>query len=737
MTPAATNDCERELIHVPGSIQPHGALLALTDDGRVVCASDNASDLIGAAAALGTQLSAQPQFAKLHERLTRWRDEGEPSLLCTMRLETGGWANVAAHRSDGLTLLELEPLPETPEAAEGVYGQLRSFLEAVPTQEAEGLTQRAADAVRSLTGFERVLIYRFDSDWHGAVIAEANGGRLPAYIDLRFPASDIPAQARELYRANRVRLIPDAYYKPSPIRPEINPLTGRPLDLTFSVLRSVSPVHVEYMRNMGTLASMSVSIVVEGKLWGLIACHHPEPHRTTLQARTACDLLAQVLALQLASREREAVARRRLELKAVEGELLVAMGESGGFAKALRENESSWLGLAGATGAALTNNNTVTRGGDAPDAAAILAMVAWLNDNAREDPLASDALARDYPELAQLAPSAAGLLAVPVSDSQGSWLLWFRPEVVRTVTWAGDPTKPINTGGERLHPRHSFDAWKEEVRGRSTPWGAAELASVKDFRDGVVQIVLRRAEERAALTSELERSNKELEAFSYSISHDLRAPFRHIVGYAELLSEKEADLDSRSRHYVTSIKEAALNAGRLVDDLLNFSHLNRGSLHMSRLDMDKLVAEARKTLTPAMQDRRIEWRVSRLPQSWGDPSLIRQVWVNLLDNAVKYSRPRETAVITVDGEIDGDRAVYHVQDNGVGFDPDYASKLFGVFQRLHRAEEFEGTGIGLAIVKRIVDRHGGEISASSVVGDGSVFRFSLPVQQGFGGAENA
>jgi light-regulated signal transduction histidine kinase (bacteriophytochrome) len=304
--------------------------------------------------------------------------------------------------------------------------------------------------------------------------------------------------------------------------------------------------------------------------------------------------------------------------------------------------------------------------------------------------------------------------------------MWFRPELVHSVTWAGNPREGKLQDPVRLHPRHSFERWQELVRGQAPPWSAAEIDSATEFRNAILEFVLRRAEERAELTDELRRSNKELESFSYSVSHDLRAPFRHIVGYAELLAERAGHLDERASHYLESIREAALSAGRLVDDLLNFSQLNRATLSTHVVDMEKLVDEARRSLDPEARGRNIEWRVGPLPRAVGDSSLLRQALLNLLSNAVKYSRGRDPAVIEIRGEERDGETVYIIRDNGIGFDMKYVGKLFGVFQRLHRVEEFEGTGIGLALTKRVFDRHGGRITAAGELDRGATFTFSLP-----------
>jgi len=265
---------------------------------------------------------------------------------------------------------------------------------------------------------------------------------------------------------------------------------------------------------------------------------------------------------------------------------------------------------------------------------------------------------------------------------------------------------------------------------RSLPWSEVEVESARDFRNAIVNFVLRRAEERAALSEQLRISNQELEAFSYSISHDLRAPFRHIAGYGELLKSRLGAIDAQSAHYLDSILEATLSAGQLVDDLLNFSQLGRASLSRSRVDVTKIVAEVRHSLAYDLAGRQIEWAIGALPPAWGDASMLRQVFSNLIENAVKYSRDRNPAKIRIAAETSDDQITYQVSDNGVGFNMAYVGKLFGVFQRLHRADEFPGTGIGLALTKRIVERHGGRVFAQGEIDKGATIGFSLPKPPG-------
>ena len=636
------------------------------------------------------------------------------------------------HRSpDGHVILEFEEEndeegPEAQATLEAFYPGVRdAYARLSRAASIDLLTTTTAEAVRRITGFDRVLVYRFEENWDGTVAAEARNERLPSYLGLRFPASDIPAQARRLYELNPLRLIANVDYRPTPI---LQAEPGPPLDLTFSSLRSVSPVHLEYMRNMDTPASMSVSIIRgDGKLWGLISCHHSSPRRVSLAARNACDLVAQMFAVRVAAREEMAHAEARARLKGLEGRLLARMAHAKHFVDGLTVVLKDMLDLTGAKGAAVLTEGGCVLIGRTPPEAEVRRIAAWLAERETEEVMETDFLSERLPEAENCADTASGLLAIPISKLHPSFVLWFRPEIIRTVSWGGDPRKPVEPTPSRLHPRRSFAAWAETVRLHSAPWSAAQVEAARDLRTAIVGGVLRAAEERAELTGRLERVNKELTTFSYSVSHDLRAPFRHIVGFSEMLREREGGkLSERGLRYLSTIIEAAENAGRLVDALLNFSQMGRTALVPIELDPAVLVREVRRALELEQGERPIEWRVGTMPAVYADPAMLRQVFHNLLSNAVKYTRGRNPASIEIGCEVTEKEFAFFVKDNGAGFEMAYAHKLFGVFQRLHRAEEFEGVGIGLANAQRIIERHGGRIWAEGKLGEGATFRFSLP-----------
>ncbi|WP_040052725.1 ATP-binding protein [Caballeronia concitans] len=737
---SAYAECAREPIHIPGGIQPHGVLISVDAEGVILQISGNIEPVarMSPHACIGQPLSillgehtSERARTRLHE-LTR---DGAAIHVGNVNIE--GWAHqgplaIVVHRHEGLLFVEVEPAQDTADVFSTMYPLVRTFVTEVQSMRTvEQICQFAATEIQRIAGFGRTLVYRFDEEGHGHVLAEAIEPGYPSYLNQYFPASDIPAQARELYRRNPIRLISNANYEAAPLVPPLHPQTGRPTDLTYASLRSVSPVHLQYMRNMGTLASMSMSILVDDKLWGLISCHHATPRLPPFEVRTACEHVAQIVSLQIEARETQAEAQYRLELRHMLSKLLSSMANTDSFVEALVNDAPDLLGFTRSSGAAVIFEGRTSLIGVTPSEQQVSALVDWL-DNQSEDVVMSDRASEECPVLKDAA-DIAGFLAVSISKIYRNYVVWFRREVVQTIEWAGDPRAKLTGLATSLSPRVSFDTWTDVVRNRSLPWRAAEREIALEFRAAVLGIVLRRAEEIAQLATELGRANHELEGFSYTVSHDLRAPLRHVVSFADLLRQIDGDkLSDRGRGYLDRVVTSARFGGRLVDDLLSFAQLGRAALRPHKVDVHALVHTVIQNDIEEQSSSRVHWSVDALPSIEGDHVFLHVAFANVIANAVKFSAPREKPAIEVGayegtGELAG-HEVYFVRDNGVGFDMRYVDKLFGVFQRLHVNEQFQGTGIGLANVRRIIERHGGKVWAEGVLDQGATFFMALPKQ---------
>ena len=502
---ADLTNCERELIHLAGSVQPQGALLLLSLPGLLVLqASVNSAAVFGqpAAALLNQPLTALG--GDLPSALTRLLpDLGlEPlPLQCSVgegaamrRLEG------AVHRPPGGgVVIELEAV-DPPPAGQPALALEPETLKRVlaagvqrfsASASLEALQDSIVHVLRDLTGYDRVMVYRFDPDGHGKIVAEARNPRLESLRGHHYPASDIPQRARELYLRNRVRVLADVNYEPQVLMPALRPDTGAPLDMSLCQLRSMSPLHLQYLRNMGVTGTLVASLVREGKLWGLIAAHHYSPRRLRLSLRSAVDLLAEVASTRIAAIENYAHAQVALMVRRLEQRLIEATATEGDWRLALFRNPRTLLQPLEATGSALFHGDEILTTGEVPSTPELRALLRWVDAQALESSFDCFAIGKDQPSLAALKPTACGVMAVKLSTSRPDYLMWFRKEQLLTVTWAGEPYKPIEGNDPmQLSPRRSFEAWSEIVRGTALPWNPAERAMARAIGVALVDIIV-------------------------------------------------------------------------------------------------------------------------------------------------------------------------------------------------------------------------------------------------------
>jgi chemotaxis family two-component system sensor kinase Cph1 len=507
-------DCADEPIRIPGSVQAHGALLAVDEvDHTVVMASANVAEHLGVDAASLHGRRLEDVLGPDAVPVVGPGDEGAEPRRVDLPLPDGSrlTADVLAHRTDGLLVVEVEPRDAAPETAPRARLALRA-LQGASTQ--GELSRMLAAEMRRATGFDRVMVYRFDQEWNGEVVAEEAREDLEPFLGLHFPATDIPAQARALYTSQWLRSIPDAGYTPSPLMPGLNPRTGLPLDLSGAALRSVSPVHLQYLANMGVRASMSVSLLSHGRLWGLVACHHYSgPHYPSAATRNVAEFLGRTASLLLQGKEDETRYVDALAISATAADLTRALAANiRNPLDTLAQDGGALDLIEGASGAAVRVHNELRLLGETPSAEEVEALATLIWGGGRSM-VVSDAVGRDFPgsELpASVAATASGVLAVPLTSGERSdFLMWFRPEVLREVTWAGDPraAKSLERTDEglRLTPRASFAAWVQQVRGRSDAWTPTETAAAQRLGQDVDELLARRTAEDSRIAAALQQ----------------------------------------------------------------------------------------------------------------------------------------------------------------------------------------------------------------------------------------
>lgn len=495
---ATLHNCEREQIHLAGSIQPHGALLVLRERDLVVLqASDNIASWLGVAheACIGQPLQyLAPSVCEAVHAVASSLLDGVPQVR-RERVGTRAAVNVLVHRppSGGL-IVELENAGDHVVLEGQITAALRGIVASASLQ---ALADETAWVLRELTGYDRVMVYQFDEEGHGAVIAEQRRADLQAFLGNRYPSTDIPQIARRLYERNRVRVLVDVDYRPVPIVPRFSEETGLEPDMSYCVLRSSSPIHVQYLKNMGVNATLVISLVVGGRLWGLISCHHYSPREAHFGARSVCEFLAEAVATRIAALESFVQSQVELSVRRIEQRIIDSISREGDWRSSLFDGSNSLLTPLGASGAALLFEGQCLTVGEVPSTQKLREIGHFLNEQAScgvvlSPAMATAALSIDAPRFADIADIASGLLAVTVSSSSGEYMLWFRPEQVRTVVWGGNPADAVVVGADPsdLSPRRSFAQWHQRVEGTSQAWSPSELMAARLIGETVTDVVL-------------------------------------------------------------------------------------------------------------------------------------------------------------------------------------------------------------------------------------------------------
>ncbi len=753
----ADSDCSREPIQIPGAIQPHGVFLAV-DPARgltIVAASRNAATLLAGSqpmdgmigrtigSVLGEAFAEAVQQRFLHGRL-----RGEAPWQSTLRLADQSPAlDVAVHAVAGLIHLEMERAGARDEA--DALDSLRQLQEAIvdlraTRGELEVLARVTVQGVRLLTGYERVLIYQFDSEWNGQAIAEDKQADWEQSLDgLHFPADDIPAQAREFYRHNPIRWVPDRDATPVPLDTDPAWTGDRPwhaIDLSFARLRSLSPVHLQYHRNMGVNGSMSLSILHEERLWGLMVCHHRQPHYPSPGQRAAAAALTDAFALRLGPAGRSDMDRARRGDLGRLSTLLAQMAKADMVAAALTAGDVTVDGLFAATGAAVLHDGIVSLLGNTPPEAEVRAFASWLKTQKDGGKLfQTDNLAAVYPPWERHAAIASGVLAVFLSPNRADMLLWFRPEEPQLVSWGGRPQKRAD-GGSALLPRLSSERWVETRHGFAKPWAEWELEIAETLRHGITEVMIRGLRRIAELHDRLRQSQK-MEAVGQltgGLAHDFNNLLTGIIGSLELMRTRVTQgRFGEVDRYLDAATTSANRSASLIRRLLAFSR--QQALESKAVDVNRLTTSMedliRRTVGPAIH---VETVMSGgLWKARCDANQLENALLNLAINA-RDAMPEggrltiEAANIRLDDTyashhpdvVAGQYVAVSVTDTGTGMAPETVARVFEPF---FTTKPFgQGTGLGLSMVYGFAKQSNGYIRIYSEPGQGTTVRLYLP-----------
>ena len=647
-------NCDREPIHISGHIQPHGVLLVVQEPQlEILEVSENTLHLLGIApeSAIGQDLSLLFDRVQLEKLKACLRNENlktvNPIKLYVERPGKSLEFDCILHRVQEVLMVELE-LATSQEnlSVFSFYHSVRATVSKIQSaKNLKDLCQVTVEEVREISGFDRVMVYQFDPEGNGAVIAEDKAEKLSPFLGLNYPSSDIPKQARQLYSLNWLRLIPDINYKPVPIVSGKNAVTTQPRDLSFSVLRSVSPIHIEYLQNMGVAASMSISLIKDKELWGLIACHNYTPKYLNYELRAACEFIGQVMSLELQSKEGNEDYDYKLHLKSLQTKIFEDISTSENLSQVLVKCQHNLLEAVNAQGAAIVFGDNCYRVGQTPQGESLKYLTQWVQKHLNQEIFYTDSLTKCYPEAEEFKDTASGCLAIAISPTQKIYVLWFRPEVIKTVNWAGNPNKPLQTdedGNYRLSPRKSFELWKENVRYKSLPWKQCEIDAALELRKAMINIVL-------CQIDKLEKLNRALEE---SVARE-REKTAHLKTAMSELKRAQTQLVQSER--MSSLGQLVSAVAYEVTNPINFIHGNlsyANEYSQKMIDLLQLYEQHYPSPSPEIQAQieavELEFIVEDLPKLLGSMKVGANRIREIVQSLRNFSRIDEADIKPVD-----------------------------------------------------------------------------------------
>jgi chemotaxis family two-component system sensor kinase Cph1 len=720
-------NCDKEPIHIPGRVQSHGFLIAIDINLHTISyVSENINQFFEVSAA---DLLEQPM--ELFEALTGTNNKISQLLELGQTQQNFESINPYPIKIKGNSfyliisvsgpnyLLELEPVT----LQYDIQNQIgRSVSEILAGKDLNTLLENTALQIKNIISYDRIMVYKFLEDGHGEVVAEVKNDELEPFFGLHYPSTDIPKQARELYKLNYTRIIADVNTTDAQI---ITLRDGAEhLDLTHSVLRGVSPIHIQYLKNMGVASSFSISLIAHGELWGLIACHNYSPKFIDYKAREASKMIGKIVSSALEYREDVDLNDKSNAYAEAMNLVSLHLTKDEPIVFALTAQQFTLKDITSAGGVAILFENNITTIGDTPDEEQLKALFAWLHNTMDDAIYYTHRLPEVYHPAKEFKTVGSGIIASVISKELDEMVVWFKPEQIASINWAGNPEKPAELSADgllNLSPRNSFQTFTQLVENTALKWTKAEISNVMKMREKIMNAINKKAGEIRLLNERLKRAYEELDTFSYTISHDLRTPLTSIKSYTELVLVSNKTLDDKGRMLLGRVIAGADKMSFLINEILKLARVGRTELEIEQLDLEHMIREIAQEVTASLNVAHVKVAFGDLPSILGSATLIAQVFTNLISNAVKYSSGSADPLVSIKGVVTEDEVIYEISDNGIGIDVDHHEKVFELFKRMSNVKDIEGTGVGLAIVKRIVEKHNARIWFESELKVGTVF----------------
>lgn len=732
-------NCDQEPIHIPGTIQPHGFLLALDRESlHITFCSENIISFTGSSHKQLLNKNAVHLFHPDCIDIIKECASGQPGNAVTFTTDFLNKQFIfSTHINDeGVIILESEAVTiETQDPAENQFELSRQFIGYMEdTHTLVQLCEMVAKGIKKITGYDRVMVYRFDKNYNGEVIAESKEEKLESFLGLHYPHTDIPVQARQLYIKNLLRVIVDMDYKPAPIY-TIDTEGTKNLDLSYSILRSVSPIHVQYLQNMGVGGTLTISLIHKKKLWGLIACHHYGAKYLSPEIRMAARLQGHFITSQIEIRQQNEEYEISKKSRDAADQLISKKFDLNREALFQIVNDPNILFLCKAIGVSLLIDNVIYKSGITPSDEEIHMLAQHLSVVSNHTEFHTDSLIKSVPGLKTISERTPGINFFPLNENSSNCVIWYRLETISEVFWAGDPAKSIEKDKNGLSPRKSFESWKETIKNHSNPWLPYELHSSSNFINALQKqlsaIYLAEEEEKQRqLAQILKETNSELENINWISTHDLQEPLRKIqIISSFIMADENADIPSRISDKIGKINYSAGRMQTLLKDILRYTKLKDNAEAFETVSLNSLLSEVLSDMDESLKAQHATMHIDKLPTIHVVPFLIKQLFSNLIYNSLKFSDKSRTPEIKIiwaetqqNSQIDNNN-FYCIKysDNGIGFSEKYNEQIFKIFTRLHSSGKFEGSGIGLALCKKIMETNKGYITAEGREGQGATF----------------
>lgn len=732
------SNCDEEPIHIPGTIQPHGVLLGVDKETKLIkFCSGNISRYLN----ISYEEALEKPLSKIFDldKLQSFFQAPVDKVVSLKYPFSDKIVNLIAHSTKDWLIIELEPLNVEP-PSQDLVDLSASFISSMQeTKTLKELCDLITKSIKVITGYDRVVVYRFDEHYNGQVFSESKNDELESFLGLHYPHTDIPAQARELYLKNQLRVVADVNYTPVQIYTTTK-ATHASLDLSLSVLRSVSPIHIQYLKNMNVGATLTVSLILRGKLWGLINCLHHSPLYLPYDIRISTKLLAHIITSQIDSRNLNEEYEVEVKLAHTIEHFISKKFPFKRTSLLEIVSDPTILSVCNADGVAIYIGGAIYKFGETPEDSDIKNIANHLRNASSFSTYHAD---KDIPEIKNLLKGICGINFFSLRKDDSNSVIWFRKETIFSINWAGDPSKSLEKTTTSLTPRRSFERYCELVKNQSKVWLSSEIKTSLNFVNFLQQhinsILMAEEREQHLLANSLIQANIELENINYIFTHDLQEPLRKIqMTTSVLIQNEDSELSVNTIGKISEIREFAGRMQAMIKDVLKFTRLNYANTNSEHIDLQKTVESIKYEMLKTLTEKNASLNISELPEIEGNQFLIKQLFTNLIDNSLKFidtsrdckisiSLSHDISLLPIELNIPAtEYFIIRYIDNGIGFHASENEKVFRIFTRLDSNPITASSSIGLAICKKIMQIHNGYIFAQGNVNVGATFVMLFP-----------